>query len=58
MLHQEIKMCLESLESARISLDHSLQVAVAFFLGAKGRYENIMHKISFGKLKSAIEICK
>ena len=42
-LFQEIKMCPECLESSRISLYHNLQVAVAFFFGAKGRYENIMH---------------
>ena len=54
MLLQEIKMYPESFASSRISLDHNLQVAVAFFFGVKGRYENTMHHISFGKLKPAI----
>ena len=37
MLFQEIKMCPESLESSGISLDHNLQVAMAFFFDIKGR---------------------
>ena len=36
-LVQEIKMHPEIFGSSRISLNHSLQVAVAFFLGANGR---------------------
>ena len=54
MLCKLIKMCPESFGSSRMSLDHSLQEAVAFFFGAKGRYENIIHQIAFGRLKSAI----